>query len=195
MVVTGEIGRRRPGVVTAAGAMLATGGALFALESYLAQQKYFTDGETYVKAAADGVIKNDTAWAGVGGAIHLFMQVIGVFAGLALVVLAVPALRGWGWARAVSWIFGLAILFWYGFLASVGALGFVLSGDAPPRTDPPELTRRFDEAWPPWLTTLDTVLMVAVAVLLIGALVGQTVPAADAYFRRRTGRGQDTDAA
>lgn len=182
MSVTGEV--RRPAIVGAAAAMLAAAGALFAGEAYLSQEKYFTDMGTYEQAAADGIIKNDTAWAAVGVVIHWGMQIVGVFFGLALVALAVPAFLGRSWARAVGWIFGLPVLLWYGFLASVGALGMAFAGDGPESTDPPELARRFAEAWPPWLETLDTVLMVAVAALLIGALVGQTVPAADAYFRR-----------
>jgi hypothetical protein len=181
-VVTGA----RPAVVTAACGMLAAGGALFAGEVLLSGDKYFTNMSTYEQAAHDKIIDNETAFAGVGVVIHGAMTAIGVLVGAALVVLAVVAFSGHGWARAVSWIFGLPVLLWYGLLAALSALSLVFSGDGGGGNQPAELIRRYDEAWPPWLDTLDVVLMVLVAVLLIGALVGQTIPAADAYFRRRS---------
>jgi hypothetical protein len=168
--------------------MLMTGGALFAGEMWLSQEKYFTDMRTYERATADHIVENDTAFAAFGVVIHWGMEIVGVFVGLALVVLAMVAYFGRGWARAVSWLFGLPILLWYGLQASLGALSVVFAGGGPHGTDPPELARRFDQAWPPWLNTLDTVLMVAVAVLLMAALVFQTVPAADRFFRSSASR-------
>jgi uncharacterized membrane protein YgdD (TMEM256/DUF423 family) len=176
--------QKRPTIVTAAGAMLATGGALFAGEVLLSAGKYFTDETTYETAAADGIVKNTGAYAAFGGSLHVVMTILGVFAGVALVLLAAFAAFGHNWARAVSWIFGAPILLWYGALASIHALGLLLSSSGTGNTDPPELARRFDEAWPPWLNILDVVLMILVAVLLLAALVCQTVPAADAYFRK-----------
>jgi hypothetical protein len=167
--------------------MLAAGGALFASEMYLSQEKYFSDMGTYARAANDHIVDNDTAFAAFGVVIHLGMEIVGIFVGLALLVLAVVAFLGKSWARAVSWLFGLPVLLWYGLLASLDALSLVFAGGGPQDTAPPELTRRFNEAWPPWLNTLDTVLIVAVAVLLMAALVCQTVPIADAYFKKRDG--------
>jgi hypothetical protein len=179
--------RIRPPAVVAASAMLATGGALFALEMYLAGRKYFTEVDTYDQAVADHATPNlhDNAIVAVPMLGHRLLQVVGVFAGVALVALAIPAFFGWNWARAVSWILGLPALLWYGLVASVAALGLALGGGGASQVDD-ELSRRLDAAWPPWLDSLDTVLMVTVSVLLIGALVCQTVPAADRYFRRRT---------
>jgi vacuolar-type H+-ATPase subunit I/STV1 len=164
--------------------MLAAGGALFAGEVRLSGDKYFTDMSTYDQAISDGIVKNDTAFAAIGVTIHWAMTVVGVFVGAALVVLALLAFFGQSWARAVSWIFGLPVLLWYGGLASLYILGHVLTGDVQ-AAGPAELDRRFDAAWPSWLNTFDVLLMAAVAVLLIAALVCQTVPAADRYFRKQ----------
>jgi hypothetical protein len=176
--------RRRPAVVIAAAGMTAAGGALFAAEVLLSGDKYFTDMRTYERAAADKVVDNDTAFAAVGVVIHGAMTAVGVLAGIALVVLAVLTFFGQSWARAVSWILGLPVLLWYGGLAALNFLASALAGDVR-NTDPTELIRRYDEAWPPWLNTLDGGLMAAVAALLIAALVCQTIPAADVYFRKR----------
>jgi hypothetical protein len=164
--------------------MLAAGGALFAGEVLLSADKYFTDMSTYEQAARDKIIENDSGFAAVGVGIHLAMTAVGVFVGAALVVLALVAFSGQGWARAVSWIFGLPVLLWYGILGAISFVGSALVGDTPDDLASDELTRRFDAAWPPWLDALDAALMAVVAALLIGALVCQTVPAADAYFRK-----------
>ncbi|MEU8814727.1 hypothetical protein [Actinoplanes sp. NPDC048796] len=193
MDTTGRV--RRPGIVGLACGMLAAGGVLFAAEVKLSGDKYFTDMRTYEQAAHDGVIENDTAWAAAGVTIHWTMTVVGVFVGLALAVLAVLAFFGLSWARVVSWVFGLPILLWYGVLALLNFPVVSVVGDvAEPDPARAELARRLEEAWPSWLGTLDVVLMVSVSVLLIAALVCQTVPAADAYFRRNArGSGQGDD--
>ena len=180
---------RRPGPTIAAGVLLASGGALFAAEVLLSGDRYFTDMTTYEQAIRDGIVENDTAFAAVGAALHLTMTVIGVFVGAALVVLALFTAFGQGWARAVSWLFGLPVLIWYGILAVLYFLAGALGGSvADTEPDPAELTRRLEEAWPPWRNTLDVVLMVLVAVLLVAALVLQTAPGAGARFRRRGAR-------
>ncbi|XVV10252.1 hypothetical protein ACQP2X_36180 [Actinoplanes sp. CA-131856] len=176
----------RPKIVVAACGMLAAGGVLFAGEVMLSADKYFTDMRTYERAVRDGIVENDTAFAAVGVTIHLAMAAVGVLAGVALVVLALAAFGGRDWARAVAWFFGLPVLIWYGILAVLYFMAGLFGGGEA-RT---ELGPRFDEAWPPWLDALDAGLMVAVSVLLVGALVGQTVPAADAYYRSAgAGRG------
>jgi predicted DNA repair protein MutK len=174
--------RRRPPVVIAAAGLLGAAGALFAGEVLLSGDKYFTEMRTFEQAAADRIVPNDTAFAAFGVLIHWIMTVVGVFTGAVLVVLAVFIFFGRSWARVVTWLFGRPILLWYGVLAALTFLAGAVAGDTP-NPDPAELIRRYTEAWPPWLDTLDTTLMAAVTVLLIGALVSQTVPAADAYFR------------
>jgi hypothetical protein len=174
----------RPSIVTAASCMLGVGGALFAGEVSLSADSYFTGMRTYEQAVHDGIVGNDTAFAAVGVAIHVVPAVIGIFAGAALVVLALFTAFGQGWARAISWVFGLPILLWYGVLAVLRYVAGAISGSVED-PDPAELARRYEQAWPEWRNTLDAGLMVAVAALLITALVCQTVPAADAYFRRR----------
>ena len=159
MSVTGEA--RRPAVVTAAATMLAVGGMLFAGETYLAEERFFKASDIY---GAVGELAN---------MFHRLVEILGIFAGLAVALLAAPAFLGLSWARAASWIFGLPMLIWYGLTASLSAFGRMVNG--------PDFTA----VWPPWLDTLDTVLTATAAVLLVGALVGQTIPAADAYFRRR----------
>jgi hypothetical protein len=164
MSVTGEA--RRPAVVTAAATMLAVGGVLFAGETYLAEERFFKASDIY---GAVGELAN---------LFHRLVEILGIFAGLAVALLAAPAFLGLSWARAVSWIFALPMLIWYGLTASLSALGRMVNG--PENVDP-----QFRTVWPSWLDTLDTVLTATAAVVLIGALVGQTIPAADAYFRRR----------
>jgi hypothetical protein len=78
----------------------------------------------------------------------------------------------------VSWVFGLPMLIWYGVSTLMSAAGRLVNG--PDEADP-----AWKRIWPSWLDTLDVVLTVAAAALLIGALIGQTVPASDAYFKRR----------
>lgn len=175
--------RRRPPAVIAAAGLLGAAGALFAGEVLLSGDKYFTDMRTFERAAADRIVPNDTGFAAFGVLIHWTMTTVGAFTGFVLVVLAVFTFFGRSWARAVTWLFGLPILLWYGGLAALNFLAGALAGDTP-NPDPAELIRRYAEAWPPWLDTLDTGLMAAVTVLLLGALVTQTVPAADAYFRK-----------
>lgn len=173
--------RRRPAVVTVAGALLAAAGAMFAGEVLLSASKYFTDMRVFEQAAQDGIVENTTAFAGVGSSIHLLMTVVGVFAGVVLVALAAFTLAGQAWARVVSWIFGVPILLWLAGVGFLSLLGHLLAGDDP---QPTALTRRFQEAWPAWLNVLDVLLMVLVVVALLAALVCQTIPAADAWFRR-----------
>jgi uncharacterized membrane protein YgdD (TMEM256/DUF423 family) len=180
-VLTGRVPRRRrPPIVAAACGMLAAGGALFAGEVYLSSEGYFTEVRAWAQAGLDD-------WfAEYSVSIHWMMEVVGMFVGLALFVLAVVAFSGRGWARAVSWLFGLPILLWYGLQVSFFALSLTFASTGPPPSSAsPEYFRRLEAAWPSWLDTLDTVLKVAVAVLLMAALVGQTLPAADAYFRKR----------
>jgi uncharacterized membrane protein YgdD (TMEM256/DUF423 family) len=175
--------RRRPAVVTVASGLLAAGGAMFAGEVLLSVNKYFTDMKVYEQAASDGIVSNDSGFAAIGVGVHLVMATVGIFTGIALVVLAVFTFAGQNWARAVGWIFGIPVLLWYGGLAALTFLANLLSaGDVDPT--PAELARRYDQAWPPWLDTLDVVLMVLVSAALVTALVGQTVPTADTYFRR-----------
>ncbi|XVU23047.1 hypothetical protein ACQPZJ_38155 [Actinoplanes sp. CA-054009] len=178
----------RPGIVVAAGGMLAAGGVLFVGEVLLSAGEYFTGMSTYERAVRDGIVENDMAFAGVGVTIHLAMAAVGVLVGIALVVLAFASFAGLAWARAVSWVFGLPVLIWYGGLAVVAFVAAALTGEVA-NPDPVELTRRFDAAWPGWLGTLDAGLMAAVSVLLTAAIVCQTVPVADAYFRRGSGLG------
>lgn len=163
MSVTGEV--HRPRIVSAACGMLAAGGLLFAGETYLAGVRYFKVADFW---GAAGVLID---------VFHRLAEILGIFGGLAVAVLAAPAFLGLSWARAVSWMFGLPMLIWYAVTGSASAVGRMLNG--PAATDP-----AWQQVWPSWLDTLDVALTVAAAVLLIGALVGQTVPRADAYFRR-----------
>jgi hypothetical protein len=158
MSITGEV--RRPGVVSAACAMLALGGLLYAGEIYLAEQRFL---QTSSLGGAAGAVATGFHW---------LVEVAGMFAGVGVAVLAVPAFLGLNWSRAVIWVFGLPMLIWYGLAAFLSLFDTATRGPA------------YATVWPSWLDTLDTVLTAAAAVLLIGALVGQTVPAADAYFRR-----------
>jgi hypothetical protein len=144
--------------------MLAAGGLLYAGETYLAAERFSREQEFF--GAVGALI----------GASHWLLEILRIFAGFAVAVLAVPAFLGLNWARAVSWVFGLPMLIWYGVAAFFGGLGTLMGG-----------SDGGGRVWPPWLDTLDTALTVAAAALLIGALVGQTVPAADDYFRRRLG--------
>ncbi|WP_146246820.1 hypothetical protein [Actinoplanes xinjiangensis] len=93
------------------------------------------------------------------------------------------------------------MLIWYGVLATVHLALPSLLGPGPVEPTPPdlvdptslELTQRYEQGWPGWLDMLDIVLMVSVPLVLLTALVSQTVPTADAYFRlrrRRTANGQ-----
>jgi hypothetical protein len=148
MSVTGEV--HRPRIVSAACGMLAAGGLLFAGETYLAGVRYFKVADFW---GAAGVLID---------VFHRLAEILGIFGGLAVAVLAAPAFLG---------------LIWYAVTGSASAVGRMLNG--PAATDP-----AWQQVWPSWLDTLDVALTVAAAVLLIGALVGQTVPRADAYFRR-----------
>lgn len=142
---------RRPAIVTLACAMLSAGGALFAAEVKLSGDKYFTGLRTYEQAIRDGVIENDTAWAAVGVTIHWAMTVVGVFAGAALVVLAALAFSGRSWARAVSWVFGLPVLLWYGIVAILNfPVLSVSGGGGDPDPGSAALARSFEQAWPSW---------------------------------------------
>ena len=134
--------------------MLASGGLLFAAETYLAETRFFRD---------------PGDWGAVGAlweTFHWLIEVLGIFAGLAVAVLAVPAFLGLNWARAVIWVFGLPMLIWYAVTAFLAGLGRLMGGGGSGTGG------------------LDTALTTTAAVLLIGALIGQTVPASDAYFRR-----------
>jgi hypothetical protein len=144
--VTGQV--RRPGTVTAACVMLVLGGLLYAGEIYRAAQHFFRT------TAIGGAV------GGVAIGFHWLVEISGIFAGFAVALLAGPAFAGLAWARAVSWVFGLPMLIWYGVATFFNSL--------------------IDD----WVSPLDTALTAAAGVLLILALVCQTVPRSDAYFRR-----------
>jgi len=181
VLTTGRVPRRRrPLIVSAACGMLAAGGALFAGETYLSQEEYFAEVRAWAQTG------RDDWFAEYSVSIHWVMEVVGMFVGLALFVLAGVALSGRSWARAVSWLFGLPILLWYGAQVSFSALSLTFASTGPQQSNAsPEYVRQLEAAWPSWLDTLDTVLAVAVVVLLMAALVGQTTPTADAYFKKR----------
>lgn len=180
-----EIGISRPTLVIFAAAMLATGGALFAGEVLLSTDRYFTGMRVYEQAAADDVIENEGAFGAVGVVLHVYPAALGVIIGCGLVFLAFFTAIGHNWARAVSWIMGVPVLFWYGALAILYLALWFLSDPVTANSMPPELTRRYEQAWPGWLDTLDNALMISVPLVLLTALVCQTVPAADTYFRFR----------
>ncbi|GAA4608302.1 hypothetical protein BJY16_006770 [Actinoplanes octamycinicus] len=170
----------KPSVVMVAASLLAAGGALFTAEVLLSAKRYFTGMAVYEQAIADGLIRNDMAWSAFGVAAHLVPAAIGVLIGAGLVFLAFFTGLGHNWARAVGWMLGFPVLLWYGVL---GVLHAALPSAAG-TVDPPELARRLERAWPDWYTTLDVTLMVVVPLVLVTALVCQTVPRADSYFRQ-----------
>lgn len=170
----------RPGVVTAGSCLLVVGGLVVAGEVLLSYQDYFTGLRVYEQAAAEHLTPNDTAFAAYGVALHLGLAAGGFLVAAGVVFAGVFSFFGLRWARMVAWIMAMPVLLWFGVLEAV----FLVFAD---RSDPPtdELSRRFEEAWPSWLHTLDMALIGSALLMLGVALVCQTVPAADAYFSRR----------
>ncbi len=176
---------RRPPVVIVAAGMLALGSALLMGEVLLSMDKYFTGMHVYEQAASDGLIEHHGGFAAIGATVHLLPGLLGAVIGFGLMVLAPFNGFGHNWARAVSWILGTPVLLWYGALAIVNVLLSAVPEPSGADVVPPELTRRFEQEWPGWLDSLDTGLVVLVPLALLCALVCQTVPTADAYFRLR----------
>jgi hypothetical protein len=76
-----ESAPHQPRLVAAAAGLLLAGGVLFVAEVLLSTERYFTGMRVYERAASNGVIKNDEAFAAVGVALHLVPAAVGVVIG------------------------------------------------------------------------------------------------------------------
>ncbi|MGE5831275.1 MAG: hypothetical protein ACM30G_23360 [Micromonosporaceae bacterium] len=181
--------KRRPGVVSAAVALLYLVAALQLVSVGLSALTIGPIRDVYSRAYAgtgDEELMSNLIMVGLIAGI-----VVGAAFAVGFAVLAIFDGRGKNPARIVTWVIaGLGVLCYSCSLASqsVGNAfsGFGSNADRADLPDPNEVAKQAQDAIPAWQTTFATIDTVVFLVALVAVIILLALPAANAFFRKET---------
>jgi hypothetical protein len=181
-IVQPEAPRRRPGVVTAAVALLVVV-ALLSMMSQVLQLTTISDVEDVLRdyyadePNGDTLVLSTTVGSYAGAGFSLVASV-------ALMVLAWLDARGNQPARIMTWVLGGIFM----CCSTCGIAGTAFTGVIPGASgtgaDQGELQRRMEDAVPTWMTVTVTAEATLSLLLMLTAVIMLALPAANEFFRK-----------